>query len=64
MMNGHKRTVAYVPGKLGRVTASLGLAFLLIGEARAQTTFAGNAQHTANYSPTAQYLNAVHWTTS
>ena len=64
MMNGHKRTVAYVPGKLGRVTASLGLAFLLIGEARAQTTFDGNAQHTANYSPTAQYLNAVHWTTS
>src|ERR1039458_7629406 len=64
IMNWHQRTVAYVPGKLGRVTVSLGLAFLLISEARAQTTFGGNAQHTANYSPTAQSLNAVHWTTS
>ena len=63
-MNWHKRKVAHVPGKLGLVTASLGLAFLLIGEAGAQTTFGGNAQHTANYSPTAQSLNAVHWTTS
>ena len=64
IMNWHQRTVAYVPGKLGRVTVSLGLAFLLISEARAQTTFGGNAQHTANYSPTAQSLNVVHWTTS
>jgi len=62
-MNRHRRTAAYVPGKLGVVTASLGLAFLLISEAGAQTTFGGNAQHTANYSPTAQSLNAVHWTT-
>jgi hypothetical protein len=64
IMNWRQRKVAYVPGKLGRVTASLGLAFLLISEARAQTTFAGNAQHTAEYSATAQSLNAVHWTTS
>ena len=63
-MNWHQRKVAHVPGKLGLVTAGLGLAFLLIGEAGAQTTFGGNAQHTANYSPTAQSLNAVHWTTS
>ena len=55
---------AYAPGKLSLVTASLGLACLLIGEAGAQTTFGGNAQHTANYSPAAQNLNAVHWTTS
>src|SRR5689334_6331841 len=40
------------------------LTLLLIGEAGAQTTFAGNAQHTAIYSPAAQNLNAVHWTTS
>src|ERR1039457_3869295 len=64
IMNWHQRKVAHVPGKLGLVTAGLGLAFLLIGEAGAQTTFGGNAQHTANYSPTAQSLNAVHWTTS
>lgn len=63
-MKWHHRTVARVPGKLGLVTASLGFAFLPIGEAGAQTTFGGNAQHTANYSPAAQNLNAVHWTTS
>lgn len=65
-MNWHWRKVAHGPGRLGLrlVTASLGLAFLLIGEAGAQTTFGGNAQHTANYGPTAQSLNAVHWTTS
>jgi Bacterial Ig-like domain (group 3) len=63
-MNWHKSKVVHVPGKLGLVTASLGLAFLLIGRAGAQTTFGGNAQHTANYSPAAQNLNAVHWTTS
>src|SRR5665213_1736823 len=40
------------------------LAFLPIGGARAQSSFAGNAQHTANYSTAAQNLNAVHWTTS
>jgi hypothetical protein len=27
-------------------------------------TFAGNAQHTANYQPAAQDLNAIHWSTS
>src|SRR5947207_10435159 len=50
--------------KLGLVTVGLGLTLMLIGEAGAQTTFAGNAQHTAIYSPAAQNLNAVHWTTS
>jgi len=59
-MNPHRHD----PGKLGLLTASLGLAFLLMGEAGAQTTFGGNAQHTANYSPTAQGLNALHWSTS
>lgn len=37
---------------------------VLSGGAVAQSTFAGNAQHTANYSTKAQYLNALHWTTS
>src|SRR6266700_7540736 len=50
--------------KLGLVTVGLGLTLLLIDEAGAQTTFAGNAQHTGVYSPAAQNLNAVHWTTS
>jgi hypothetical protein len=27
-------------------------------------TFGGNAQHTAVYSPAAQHLNAIHWSTS
>jgi hypothetical protein len=63
-MSWHQSTLAHVPGKSGLVTAGLGLAFLLIGEAGAQTTFGGSAQHTANYSPAAQNLNAVHWTTS
>ncbi len=27
-------------------------------------TFAGNAQHTANYAPPAQPLNSIHWSTS
>jgi hypothetical protein len=35
-----------------------------MGGAEAQSSFAGTAQHTANYSATAQNLNAVHWTTS
>jgi hypothetical protein len=46
------------------MSASLGLALLLTGAAKSQPTFGGNAQHTANYSPRAQSLNAVHWTTS
>src|SRR6266700_3880317 len=67
-MSWHPNTLARLPGKPGLATAglgfTLGLAFLMIGEAGAQTTFGGNAQHTANYSPAAQSLNAVHWTTS
>ncbi|HXB74864.1 MAG TPA: Ig-like domain-containing protein [Candidatus Acidoferrales bacterium] len=63
-MNLLKCKIANVPGKLTLVTASLGFAFLLISQAGAQTSFGGNAQHTANYSPAAQNLNAVHWTTS
>ena len=63
-MNYYQRHFAHISGKLGPVSASLLLAFLLIGEARAQSSFGGNAQHTANYSPTAQNLNAVHWTTA
>ncbi len=43
---------------------SLWLSCLLISEAAAQSTFGGNAQHTANYSPAAQNLNALHWTAS
>src|ERR1700681_3432315 len=62
-MSWYQSKITHHPGKRGLVTASW-LAFLLIGQAGAQTTFGGNAQHTANYSPTAQNLNAVHWTTS
>src|SRR5207249_9513594 len=64
VMSWHQTTVAHFPGKLGLAAAALGLTFLLIGDAGAQTTFGGNAQHTANYTPAAQNLNAVHWTTS
>ncbi|MGC2696349.1 MAG: Ig-like domain repeat protein, partial [Candidatus Angelobacter sp.] len=47
----------------------IGFAFVLAvaGHARAQTivsTFGGNAQHTAIYNPTAQHLNAIHWSAS
>lgn len=49
---------------MGLVITSLMLACLLIGKAEAQSTFAGDAQHTANYTPMAQNLNAVHWTTA
>jgi uncharacterized repeat protein (TIGR01451 family) len=55
----HGKTVL---GKLGLMAASLG--FLLTSPGQAQTTFGGNAQHTANYGVAAQNLNAVHWTTS
>jgi hypothetical protein len=63
-MNWHQRKSTRISGKLGLVTASLGLAFLPIGEAWAQSSFAGNAQHTAEYAATAQNLNAIHWTTA
>lgn len=63
-MNWHPRKIGHVPGRLEVVTANLGLAFLLISEVGAQTTFGGNAQHTADYRARAQNLNAVHWTTS
>src|SRR5215469_253412 len=52
----------YFPQKAA--TVSLALTFLLTGKVDGQPTFAGNAQHTALYSPTAQNLNAIHWTTS
>jgi hypothetical protein len=63
-MNWRQRKTAQVARTLVQVTASLGLALLLSGGAGAQSTFAGNAQHTANYSTAAQNLNAVHWTAS
>ncbi len=63
-MNLDQRTKAHVARKLELITISLGLVLLLIRAAEAQTTFGGNAQHTAIYSPAAQNLNAVHWTTS
>src|SRR5215831_10010494 len=53
--------------KLTLVIKCLALAIALVGRARAQTivsTFAGNAQHTANYSTAAQHLNAIHWSTT
>jgi hypothetical protein len=63
-MTWHQGEIAYVPGRLGLGATTLGLALLLISTAQAQTTFGGNAQHTANYGTAAQNLNAVHWTTS
>jgi hypothetical protein len=63
-MNRPDGKCARFPEKLGLVIAALGVAFLSLGEATAQSSFAGNAQHTANYSATAQNLNAAHWTTS
>ncbi len=48
-------------------TIVLAIACALVGRTSAQTgvpSFAGNAQHTANYSTAAQNLNSVHWTTS
>jgi hypothetical protein len=62
--NWRQGKVPGVPEKPGLVIISLGLAFLLVGEAQAQTTFGGNAQHTAVYSTPAQSMNAIHWTTS
>jgi hypothetical protein len=50
-MNLDQRTGAHIARKLGLITAGLGLALLLICAAEAQTTFGGNAQHTAKYSP-------------
>lgn len=63
-MNQLQRRVASVARKLGWITASLMLACLLTGTAESQSTFGGNAQHTAIYTTPAQSLNAVHWTAS
>jgi len=46
------------------IIGSLVLALLMHSAADAQSTFGGNAQHTANYAPAAQNLNSVHWTAS
>src|SRR5579859_3561215 len=48
-------------------TIVLAISCALVGRTSAQSgvpSFAGNAQHTANYSTAAQNLNSVHWTTS
>jgi hypothetical protein len=63
-MNWQYLNVAQPARKMSLVTAGLMLAFLLAGSAAAQSTFGGDAQHTANYSPAAQNLNAIHWTAS
>lgn len=49
------------------ITLGLAVVLGLAGQTQAQTlvsTFGGNPQHTANYSPVAQDLNAIHWSTS
>ena len=49
------------------VIACLVVTLVLASRAPAQTivsTFAGNAQHTANYSTAAQQMDAIHWSTS
>jgi len=53
--------------KSTRVIACLVVTLVLASRAPAQTivsTFAGNAQHTANYSTAAQQMDAIHWSTS
>lgn len=63
-MNSRQRKSAHVFRRMGLLFASVTFGLLPIDHARAQSSFAGNAQHTANYSTAAQNLNAVHWTTS
>src|ERR1700678_2151565 len=63
-MNCQRRKAAHIVWHAGLSIAILWIALLATGAANAQSTFAGNAQHTALYSPTAQNLNAIHWTTS
>lgn len=63
-MDRHQHSITRITRDLILAIASLTLAFLLTTTARAQSTFGGNAQHTANYSPAAQNLNMVHWTAS
>jgi hypothetical protein len=63
-MSRSRRSVAHFASKLGLVAASAALALLFAARVEAQATFAGNPQHTANYSPAGQSLNAIHWTTS
>ncbi|MEP6701619.1 MAG: hypothetical protein ABJB04_01430, partial [Betaproteobacteria bacterium] len=46
---------------MGKISLFL-FGLLLTAAAHAQTTFGGNAQHTAIYGPAAQRLNAIHWT--
>ena len=53
--------------KLTLAAVALTVASAFVSEALAQnivSSFAGNAQHTAVYTPAAQNLNAIHWTTS
>ena len=63
-MNRPDVRCACFPGKLGLVIVSVAFALLSAGKANAQSSFSGNAQHTAIYSTPAQNLNAIHWTTS
>lgn len=63
-MNLDRHMATNTARKLALLSAGLGLALLLIGSATAQSTFGGNAQHTANYSTAAQEMTSVHWTTS
>src|SRR5947207_455055 len=49
------------------VVIALSCCLVLFVSARAlaqSTTFGGNAQHTSSYSPPAQNLNAIKWTTT
>jgi hypothetical protein len=47
-----------------RLIVSFLAAVLAVRAQTAISNFAGNAQHTANYSQAAQNLNAIHWSTS
>src|SRR5262245_36300436 len=62
----HRFQCTKVPilGKRGLAATTLVILFFSAAGAKAQTTFGGNAQHTANYIPSAQNLNALHWTAS
>ncbi len=63
-MNLYHRISVRIPRKLALIISSLWLSSLLISTAQAQSSFGGNAQHTASYGTAAQKLNAITWTTS
>src|SRR5579871_2243658 len=63
-MHSTARSLTHPAANLVCIIVTLALLGVLTRDAGAQPTFAGDAQHTANYSTPAQNLNMVHWTAS